>query len=195
MSAYRYDCVLKLLVFGDSGVGKSSLLSQFADRKCPDAPVSTVGIDSKQHTLVLESKVVKLHLFDMAGIDKYHATTRQFLRRADGIALVYDVTDSSSFRSIPGWVEEIKAHCKQEIGVVLAGNKCDLESQRAVGTAAGRKLATELSLEFFETCARDAEKVDDVFLALVKATRDSVDGIICPTREEETSRSLACCHF
>ncbi|KAG4111203.1 hypothetical protein ERO13_D13G092900v2 [Gossypium hirsutum] len=147
-----YDYLIKLLLIGDSGVGKSCLLLRFSDGSFTTSFITTIGIDFKIRTIELDGKRIKLQIWDTAGQERFRTITTAYYRGAMGILLVYDVTDESSFNNIRNWIRNIEQHASDNVNKVLVGNKADMdESKRAVPTSKGQALADEYGIKFFET--------------------------------------------
>jgi len=163
----NFDYMFKLLIIGNSSVGKTSFLFRYADDSFTSAFVSTVGIDFKVKTVFRQDKRVKLQIWDTAGQERYRTITTAYYRGAMGFILMYDVTNEESFTAVQDWVTQIKTYSWDNAQVVLVGNKCDLEDERVVSTDRGRQLADQLGLEFFETSAKENINVKAVFERLV----------------------------
>lgn len=163
-----YDYLFKLLLIGDSGVGKSCLLLRFADDTYNETYISTIGVDFKIRTIELDGKIVKLQIWDTAGQERFRTITSSYYRGAHGIIVVYDITDQSSFNSVHSWLEEIKCYADSKVLRLLVGNKCDLEPRRAVPTATAKALADELHMPFLETSAKDATNVEQAFFKMAQ---------------------------
>mmetsp|Transcript_27439 Transcript_27439/g.72431 ORF Transcript_27439/g.72431 Transcript_27439/m.72431 type:complete len:201 (-) Transcript_27439:364-966(-) len=163
-----YDYLIKLMLIGDSGVGKSSLLLRFSDDSFDLNCTPTIGIDFKLRTIEMDNKKIKLQLLDTAGQERFKTITTAHYRNAMGILLVYDVTNEQSFRNIEEWLKNIEKHTSQPVNKILIGNKSDLASDRKVSTEAGKQLAEKLNLAFFETSAKDKTMVDDAFITITR---------------------------
>uniref|UniRef100_A0A7S0VY16 Uncharacterized protein n=1 Tax=Hemiselmis tepida TaxID=464990 RepID=A0A7S0VY16_9CRYP len=163
-----YDYLIKLMLIGDSGVGKSSLLLRFSDDSFDMNCTPTIGIDFKLRTIELDGKKIKLQLLDTAGQERFKTITTAHYRNAMGILLVYDVTNEQSFKNIEDWLKNIDKHTSQPVNKILIGNKMDLASQRKVSTEEGKKLAERLNMAFFETSAKEKSCVDEAFFALTR---------------------------
>ncbi|MED6220295.1 Ras- protein RABE1d [Stylosanthes scabra] len=147
-----YDYLIKLLLIGDSGVGKSCLLLRFTDDTFTTSFITTIGIDFKIRTVELDGKRIKLQIWDTAGQERFRTITSAYYRGAMGILLVYDVTDESSFENIRNWIRNIEEHASDNVNRILVGNKADMdESKRVVPTSRGQALANEYGIKFFET--------------------------------------------
>lgn len=163
----NFDYMFKLLIIGNSSVGKTSFLFRYADDSFTSAFVSTVGIDFKVKTVFRQDKRVKLQIWDTAGQERYRTITTAYYRGAMGFILMYDVTNEESFNAVQDWCTQIKTYSWDNAQVVLVGNKCDLEEERVVSTERGKQLADQLGLEFFETSAKENINVKAVFERLV----------------------------
>uniref|UniRef100_A0A0N4Z015 Ras-related protein Rab-3 n=1 Tax=Parastrongyloides trichosuri TaxID=131310 RepID=A0A0N4Z015_PARTI len=163
-----FDYMFKLLIIGNSSVGKTSFLFRYCDDSFTSAFVSTVGIDFKVKQVVKGDKKVKLQIWDTAGQERYRTITTAYYRGAMGFILMYDITNEESFNSVQDWCTQIKTYSWENAQVVLVGNKCDMEMERVVSTERGRQLADQLGLEFFETSAKTSQNVKNVFDKLVE---------------------------
>uniref|UniRef100_A0A7N0UNS9 Uncharacterized protein n=1 Tax=Kalanchoe fedtschenkoi TaxID=63787 RepID=A0A7N0UNS9_KALFE len=164
-----YDYLIKLLLIGDSGVGKSCLLLRFSDGSFTTSFITTIGIDFKIRTIELDDKKIKLQIWDTAGQERFRTITTAYYRGAMGILLVYDVTDESSFNNIKNWIRNIEQHASDNVNKILVGNKADMdESKRAVPTSRGQALADEYGIKFFETSAKTNLNVEEVFFSIAK---------------------------
>ncbi|KAL5169409.1 Ras-related protein RABE1c [Glycine soja] len=180
-----YDYLIKLLLIGDSGVGKSCLLLRFSDGSFTTSFITTIGIDFKIRTIELDGKRIKLQIWDTAGQERFRTITTAYYRGAMGILLVYDVTDEASFNSkafpsgifiqlllisdIRNWIRNIEQHASDNVNKILVGNKADMdESKRAVPTSKGQALADEYGIKFFETSAKTNLNVEEVFFSIAR---------------------------
>ena len=162
----EYDYLFKLLLIGDSGVGKSCLLLRFADDTYTESYISTIGVDFKIRTVELDGKVVKLQIWDTAGQERFRTITSSYYRGAHGIIVVYDVTDQESFDNVKQWLSEIDRYASESVNKLLVGNKADLESQKVVDTATAKAFADEAGIPFLETSAKSATNVEQAFMAM-----------------------------
>jgi len=168
----QYDHLFKLLLIGDSGVGKSCLLLRFSDDIFTDSFISTIGVDFKIRTIDLDGKRIKLQIWDTAGQERFRTITSSYYRGAHGIIVVYDVTEQKSFDSIQKWLQEIDTFAGPTVTKLLVGNKCDLDSQRVIQTPKGEELAKSLGIPFIETSAKTTKNVEEAFLRLTRNIRD-----------------------
>lgn len=155
----EYDYLFKLLLIGDSGVGKSCLLLRFADDTYTESYISTIGVDFKIRTIELEGKTIKLQIWDTAGQERFRTITSSYYRGAHGIIVVFDVTDQESFNNVKQWLHEIDRYACQNVKKLLVGNKCDLASKRAVSTETAKELADSLGIQYLETSAKNSTNV------------------------------------
>ncbi|KAI9436947.1 rab-type small GTP-binding protein [Lactarius indigo] len=157
----HYDFLIKLLLIGDSGVGKSyNAWTPFI--------ITTIGIDFKIHTIELDGKRIKLQIWDTAGQERFRTITTAYYRGAMGILLVYDVTDERSFNNIRTWHANIEQHASEGVNKTLIGNKSDWTDKRAVSEDQSRELAEELGVKFIETSAKINEGVKGAFFTLAR---------------------------
>jgi len=164
--AVEHDLLLKAIIIGDSGVGKSSLLYRFSDGDWNPHYVATIGVDFKTMTFDKAGKIVRLQLWDTAGQDRFRTVTRTFYRGIHGCVLVFDVTDAESFEHIREWVKECVQFGSPETPFVLVGNKADLASQRQVPAEAAQALAQSLNCEYVEASAKSDSNVAAAFAKL-----------------------------
>eukprot|EP01114_Cavostelium_apophysatum_P003053 TRINITY_DN1278_c0_g1_i1.p1 TRINITY_DN1278_c0_g1~~TRINITY_DN1278_c0_g1_i1.p1 ORF type:complete len:218 (+),score=42.31 TRINITY_DN1278_c0_g1_i1:120-773(+) len=160
--------LIKLLLIGDSGVGKSCLLLRFSEDSFAPSFITTIGIDYKIRTIELDGKKIKLQIWDTAGQERFRTITTAYYRSAMGVLLVYDVTDDKSFANIKNWIRNIEQHASENINKVLVGNKCDLVDKRIIDTARGKSLADEFKIAFFETSAKNSINVEEAFISLAR---------------------------
>jgi Ras-related protein Rab-1A len=167
-----YDHLFKILMVGDSGVGKSSLLLRFTDDTFTDNFISTIGVDFKIRTVSLDGKVIKMQIWDTAGQERFRTITSSYYRGAHGVILVYDVTDQVSFNNARQWLTEIERYACGNVVKLLVGNKSDLASKRVVSTGTGKEFADQFQLPFIEASAKDGSNVKQAFMTLVKEVYD-----------------------
>jgi Ras-related protein Rab-8A len=173
-----YDIQIKLLMIGDSGVGKTCLLLRYANDSFSPTFITTIGIDFKIKNIDIEGTKIKLQIWDTAGQERFRTITTSYFRGAQGILLVYDVTDRRSFESIRNWISQIQQHADVHVNKILVGNKCDMLDEKVVSTEEGDKLAKEFGIQFFECSAKNDINVDDSFVNIAKdvKTRLIADG-------------------
>ncbi|CAN6900542.1 BnaC08g48160D [Brassica napus] len=167
----KSDYLFKLLLIGDSGVGKSCLLLRFADDSYLDSYISTIGVDFKIRTVEQDGKTIKLQIWDTAGQERFRTITSSYYRGAHGIIVTYDVTDQESFNNVKQWLNEIDRYASENVNKLLVGNKCDLTSQKVVSTETAKAFADELGIPFLETSAKNATNVEEAFMAMTAAIK------------------------
>lgn len=161
----EFDHTIKVVLIGDSGVGKSCLISRYTDDIFEENTTTTVGIDFNIKVLYMNNKKIKLQIWDTAGQEKFRTVAGTTYRNANGLVLVYDITNRKTFESIKRWYNEVKVYCS-EISVILVGNKSDLNNSREVGLDEGRELAKELEVPFIETSSKSCVNVSYCFQSL-----------------------------
>ncbi|MBA0753879.1 hypothetical protein Gogos_021513 [Gossypium gossypioides] len=164
----KIDYVFKVVLIGDSAVGKSQILARFARNEFSLDSKATIGVEFQSRTLVIEHKSVKAQIWDTAGQERYRAVTSAYYRGAVGAMLVYDISKRQTFDHIPRWLEELRGHADKNIVIILIGNKSDLENQRAVSTEDAKEFAQKEGLFFLETSALEATNVEAAFLTVLK---------------------------
>jgi len=164
--APTYDYLIKLLMIGDSGVGKSCLLLRFSDDSFTTNFITTIGIDFKIKTVEIEGRVMKLQIWDTAGQERFRTITTAYYRGAMGVLLIYDVTNEQSFLNIRNWIRNIEQHASESVQKILIGNKSDMTQDKVITTERGLELADEYGIKFFETSAKTDANVKKAFLAI-----------------------------
>eukprot|EP00761_Pharyngomonas_kirbyi_P012284 gb/GECH01012311.1/.p1 GENE.gb/GECH01012311.1/~~gb/GECH01012311.1/.p1 ORF type:complete len:217 (+),score=46.29 gb/GECH01012311.1/:1-651(+) len=164
----QYDYLIKLLLIGDSGVGKSCLLLRFSDDSFTASFITTIGIDFKIRTIELEGKRIKLQIWDTAGQERFRTITSAYYRGAMGILLCYDVTEEASFMNVRNWMKNIEQHASKNVNKILLGNKCDLVEKKVITKEQGEQLAQEYDIKFFETSAKNNINVEEAFLTIAQ---------------------------
>ncbi|CAG2167063.1 unnamed protein product [Oppiella nova] len=185
----EYDYSFKLLLIGDSGVGKSCLMLRFADGVYDKSINYTIGLDFKSRTIVLDGKRIKLQIWDTAGVERFHTISSSCYRGAHGIIVVYDVTNLESFKNVMKWLREIDRYACDDVNKILVGNKCHLTTQKVVEYATANELAENLGIPFLETSAKKATNVEQAFFKLaadIKARMEAVSGV--EAQSEQTIR-------
>ena len=158
---------IKLLMIGDSGVGKTSMLLRYSNDAFSSSFLSTIGVDFKIKYLTIDDKNVKLQIWDTAGAERFRTITTSYFRGAQGILLVYDVTDRNSFNNVSSWLAQINKHADTNVNIVLVGNKCDSEN-RLISHDEGEKLASQHFLNCFECSAKSGYNINSLYETLTK---------------------------
>ncbi|XP_065054828.1 ras-related protein Rab-35-like [Rhopilema esculentum] len=165
--ARDYDHLFKLLIIGDSGVGKSSILLRFADNMFSGTYITTIGVDFKIRTVNVDGEKIKLQIWDTAGQERFKTITTSYYRGTHGVIVVYDVTSAQSFLSVKNWMEEIQKNC-DTVSKVLVGNKDDCPELKVVETGDAEKLAEKMNVQLFETSAKENQNIEEVFDCITK---------------------------
>jgi len=181
MAAKDYDHLFKLLIIGDSGVGKSSLLVRFADNCFNGNYITTIGVDFKIRTIDIQGERVKLQIWDTAGQERFRTITSTYYRGTHGVIIVYDVSAGESFANVKRWLHEIDQNC-EVVNRILVGNKNDDPDRKVVLTEDARRFADQMGIRLFETSAKDNINVEEMFRAITelvlrskKDQRDKMD--------------------
>jgi len=173
--AKTYDFLFKLLLIGDSGVGKTCVLFRFAEDAFNSTFISTIGIDFKIRTIEMDGKKIKLQIWDTAGQERFRTITTAYYRGAMGIMLVYDITNEKSFDNIKNWIRNIEEHATSDVEKMVLGNKCDMNDRRQVSKERGEQLAIEYGIKFMETSAKASINVEEAFLTLARDIKLKMD--------------------
>jgi Ras-related protein Rab-11A len=164
-----YDFIFKIVLLGDSGVGKSNLVFRFTKNEFNKDSKSTIGVEFATKTVQIDdNKLVKAQIWDTAGQERYRSIASSYYRGAVGALLVYDVTDRNSFNHVPMWLKEVEENAEKDCLIMLVGNKMDLTEQRTVFVKDGRSFARKNGLAFIETSALDATGVDTAFTRILQ---------------------------
>jgi Ras-related protein Rab-1A len=162
----------KILVVGDAGVGKSSLMLRFVEDTFSTQPV-TIGVDHKDKQVQIDGVDVKLLIHDTAGQERFRTITSSFYRGAHGIIVVFDVADQVTFTNVPRWLKEIEKYANENVNKLLVGNKID-SSSRAVSTSTAKEFANTYSLQYFEASAQSGDGVDELFMSIATAIKTRI---------------------
>jgi len=173
--AKTYDYLFKLLLIGDSGVGKTCVLFRFSEDAFNSTFISTIGIDFKIRTIDLDGKKIKLQIWDTAGQERFRTITTAYYRGAMGIMLVYDITNEKSFDNIRNWIRNIEEHAAADVEKMVLGNKCDMNEKRQVSCDRGEGLAREYNVKFMETSAKTSINVEEAFISLARDIKKKMD--------------------
>ncbi|KAJ8500228.1 hypothetical protein OPV22_010780 [Ensete ventricosum] len=163
----RIDYVFKVVLIGDSAVGKSQLLARFARNEFSVDSKATIGVEFQTRTLNIDDKTIKAQIWDTAGQERYRAVTSAYYRGAVGAMLVYDITKRQTFDHVARWLDELRGHADRNIVIMLIGNKSDLGSLRAVPIEDAKEFAQRENLFFMETSALEATNVEGAFVTVL----------------------------
>ena len=169
-SVNGYDYLLKVIVIGNSCVGKSNLTLRFTKDDFEIENETTIGVEFATRLVCLDSNVYKLQIWDTAGQDTFKSITRSYYRNSLGVIVAYDISNRESFDAVRGWIEEVMERSEPYTGmqsIIIVGNKADRTSDRQVLTSEGENLASEFGFKFYETSAKTGENVNDIFCHIV----------------------------
>lgn len=183
------DYLFKIVLVGDSAVGKSNLLARFARNEFYPNSKSTIGVEFQTQKIEINGKEIKAQIWDTAGQERFRAVTSAYYRGAVGALLVYDVSRRQTFQSIGRWLNELHTHSDMNVVTILVGNKSDLKDAREVSTAEGKDLAEAQSLFFIETSALDSSNVAAAFQTVVKEIYNILSRKVLQSHELKKSDS------
>jgi len=166
-AALEYDYLFKIIVIGDSQVGKSSVILRFSDNSFNESYLSTIGVDFKIRTVSVNGRTIKLQLWDTAGQERFRTITSSYYRGAHIIAIVFAVTDQNSFKNINYWINECQNYASENVKKLLIGNKCDLVSNREVTYEDAKNFANEHGITYKEVSAKSGTDVAEAFETIV----------------------------
>ena len=193
----KKEFLYKILLLGDTQVGKSSFLMRYIDNTFQESYLSTVGLDFKVKNVQLDDgKTYRVQIWDTAGQDRFHAITRNYFKNAHGIILIYDVTLIESFQNVKNWIKQIKEEVTDKVSIILVGNKIDMENQRVVSKEEGEKMAASCGLKFFECSAKTGENVEEIFKDIVTKTVENfskVDEKEATKLKNKKGQKKGCC--
>jgi len=182
MASYAY--LFKYIIIGDTGVGKSCLLLQFTDKRFQPVHDLTIGVEFGARMINIKDQQIKLQIWDTAGQESFRSITRSYYRGAAGCLLVYDITRRDTFNHLTTWLEDARQHSNSNMTIMLIGNKCDLESKRAVTREEGEQFAQENGLVFVETSAKTAANVESAFIQTAHNIHDKIDSGVFDVHNE-----------
>ena len=171
-----YDLLYKIVIIGDTNVGKSNILSRYLTNEFTSNTKSTVGVELGIKFLKIKNTSTKIQIWDTAGQERYQAITSSYFRGSDGCFIVYDITNETSFNNIEKWFDKIHEENDKEIPVIIVGNKCDLENERKIPTEKAKEKAQNLKCAFYETSALKAINIEQIFEELVNTIYDKTGG-------------------
>lgn len=168
MSFNNYDYLIKCLVVGDSGIGKSSLMVRFTDDIFINQYISTIGVDFKIKTMFLKNKTIKFQIWDTAGQDRFRTITSSYYRGSNAVLICYDVTERGTFKNVKQWLEEVNMYSTTKPLLILCGTKTDLDDKRQVSIIEAQEYAKNNNMLFFETSAKNNSNIKDIFESIVE---------------------------
>ena len=171
-----YDKTCQILLLGDMAVGKTCLINRYTNGVFKEEYISTVGFDYYTKQEEINNKTVQVKLWDTAGQERFKTLTPNFLRNAEGVIIVFDVTSHDSFDNVKGWINSIKSNLGENIiPIIIVGNKIDMENMREISKEDGKKIASENDFKYFETSAKTGIGVDEAIKEIVNQILDIQD--------------------
>ena len=161
-----YDEKIKVMVIGETRVGKTSLIKKYTKNTFGGVYLTTVGIDFQEKIINSEGKAVKVQIWDTAGQERFRNIAKNYFHTSDGFLLVYDITCKESFEKLNFWYEQIKLNAPEHTKCMVVGNKCDLEEKREVSKEEGDNFSKEQNIKFYETSAKEGINVNTIFQEL-----------------------------
>ncbi|XP_016133466.1 ras-related protein Rab-25-like [Sinocyclocheilus grahami] len=199
-----YNFVFKVVLIGESGVGKSNLLSRFTKNEFNHDSRTTIGVEFSTRSIQVDSITIKAQIWDTAGLERYRAITSAYYRGAVGALLVYDITKHLTYENVERWLKELYVHADPHIVVMLVGNKSDLGNVRTVPTEEAKDFAEAKGLLFMETSALESTNVESAFLEVLTAihkkvaskevTRGSISAVTLGPSSEFNEERRSCCN-
>ena len=172
-----FDEKIKLMILGDSSVGKSSILRKYCKNEFLDKYITTIGIDFQIKYLTINNKKIKLQVWDTAGQERYRVVTKNYFNTSDGFIIIYDITNRETFTNINNWIEQITTIVGNNVKCVIFGNKNDLNNKRKVETDEGKELAEKFNFKFFETSAKEGNNIEEGFKSITMDILDDISSV------------------
>ena len=170
-----YEYLFKILLIGNSNVGKSSLFLRFVDEIWKENFVPTIGVDFKIKSIKIDNKTIKLQIWDTAGQERFKSILSSYYKGANGILLLYDITNINSFKSLSNWLIDIEKNSSKNVKKILIGNKCDLNELRKIPMNKGKEFADTYNMKFIETSAKNNVNINECFNILGKELINNLD--------------------
>ncbi|CAD8172553.1 unnamed protein product [Paramecium octaurelia] len=162
-----YDYQYKIVIIGDSGVGKTNIMTQFTRGEFSEETKTTVGVEFANKQLVIDDKIIKAQLWDTAGQERYRAIISSYYKGASGALIVFDITKQSTFDNVDRWMKEVQESTSNDISIILVGNKSDLRHLRQISSDVSSAYASKHKIAFLETSAKDGANVNEAFNKLI----------------------------
>ena len=164
-----YDEKIQIIMIGESGVGKTSLIRRYTNNIFNSNHLETIGIEFYNREERINNKIIQIKFWDTAGQEIFHSLTKNFYRKADGIIIVYDITNKESFERVQDWIKSVYDNTEtyKEIQMIIVGNKIDLEEKREVRKEDGLKIGKYYEIDFFEASAKNAEGVNNFMIKII----------------------------
>ena len=171
----EYSMIFKMILIGDSGVGKTNILSRYINNTFSETTKSTVGVELGTKVEEFNNTKIKVQIWDTAGQERYKSITKTYYKGAKGALIVYDITKKESFQNIDKWIQDLKEFGEEDASILIIGNKSDLEDKREVTTEEVKKKAEIYKIAFCETSALKAKNIDYAFQTLIKLVAEKME--------------------
>jgi len=180
------EIVYKVLLLGDSSVGKTCFLLRYCDKSFQDVHLSTIGLDYRLKTITLKNnKNIKLQIWDTAGQDRFRAITKNYYKSANGVLLIYDISNLQTYENVKNWISQIREEANPNVIIYLVGNKIDLpKEKRVVNIEDGEKIAEEYEIKFKEASAKSGTNVNEIFEELVEQIDEKFSKLEAPKKKK-----------
>ena len=192
----NYDLTLKILIVGDSGVGKTNFILRFLNNEFNQNYMSTAGIDLKSGSIEIKNKKIRIQIWDTAGQEKYKAITKNLFLKVMGALIVYDITNENSFYNLQSWVSMVKEECGKHMQIVIVGNKSDLDSKRAISKEEVLNYVKEQKVEYIETSSKTGENIIKAVALLseqILENSESIDDVSFRLDSISLQKRKKCC--
>ncbi|XP_005182412.1 ras-related protein Rab-43 [Musca domestica] len=191
-SEESFDFLFKVVLIGDAGTGKTCIVERFKTGNFMERQGNTIGVDFSMKTISLEGKLVKLQIWDTAGQERFRTITQSYYRSANGVIIVYDITNRNSFANLQKWIEEVRRYTTSSVLLIVVGNKCDLENEREVEFEEAQQMCQYIPevLYVLETSAKENRNIDDAFVALATELKRRIDTSITQVENDEDAIKL-----
>ena len=171
----NYDLIFKLVLIGDSGVGKTNILTRYTKNEFSLATQATVGVEFGSKIIKKNDKLIKLQIWDTAGQERYKSITSAYYKGSKGAFVVYDISRKPTFENVDKWIGELKTNASEEVLIMLVGNKSDLEDKREVQIDEVKKKAEQYKIAFCETSALEGKNIEQAFDSLIDEIAKKVE--------------------
>ena len=191
----KKEVLYKILLLGDWSVGKTCFLMRYCDNTFNDIHLSTIGIDYKLKNVIIDGETIKTQIWDTAGQERYKSISKSYIKGANGIALIYDVTNRKSFEGIQNWVKQIKTQVSSKVVISLVANKIDDIEKRVVTSEEGEQLGKDINYPFFEVSAKEGTNVNECFDYMIKEMKKNYGNStnIAVKLNNNKNESKGCC--
>ena len=171
----EYSIIFKIILIGDTSVGKTNILSRYINDTFSETSKSTVGVELATKVEHYNNKKIKIQIWDTAGQERYKSITTSYYKGAKGAFIVYDITKKESFKNVDKWIKDLKEFGDEDVTILIIGNKCDLEDEREVSIEEVKKKAELFDIGYCETSALKAKNIDYAFQTLIKLVAEKME--------------------